>query len=736
MDDSWIGQKYTYEDWPDSRIIYGHTVHTPPKPPKEQVVNYGLPKKDQRFNRPDPEMVWTIHKKLVTKDKNGKQVTPLTKAEKEFIHQQWHYRESGMWFFNNGYLEYLTGSHWFYLSYWKMMVRKEYLNNLGQISHKRTFNYPNLIDSDRDNFLLWDEVVRDPKCAGLFEIGNRRDGKTYRALLKIYNHITSNFNSNCAIQSKTETDAENQFKKMVTAWTEMPIYFKPKDSGYSNPKKGLHFEPPSIFTQQDHQKKQGLNSSVKPYASGAVQLDGQGIDLVYHDEVGKTLGVDVYKRWMVVYETLVDNAYILGKAMVTTTVEEVSSENVKQVQKLWDESSKKKLNPHGRTLTGLWQYLKPAYYGYTGESEDGGTTLSFVDEYGYSNWQAAKEYLLKDRVGLEGKDLYDKMRKYAFNEQEAFRAMASDSIFMIERVFDQKDYNLTLPKGYVRQGNFIGDISMMSFKFIDDKNGPFKVSWLPHEKEQNLIIPTARGNKPGNDRLGKLGCDPYDHSQTVGKRHSKAGIHGVLDVDPMEPFNSGGIFLEYIFRQPSAPLFYSDYIAAAVNLGISGLIENQKPGLITELNRLGLNQYVYKTNVSDFTATGKPNIINGISTAGGYAREAMMASLAKYIATFVGVISEKTQIELLGVPEENVLLNFYGKFPFNDTLKQIEDFDPQDWEKSDAVVSIMLALIALEDSKRRLRRHMEPTDNDKEIRQTINNIFQTFDIRGNQSKLL
>ena len=699
LEHKWVGQKYTYEEWPDSRVIHGHTVRTPPKPPKEEVMNYGLPIDDQIFKIPDQEMVWTIHQKMTDLDKDGNMKVEPTDEEVAFVNKQWYYRKNGMWFFNEGYLEYITGTHWFYISYFKMLVRMSYKNNLGDVSYRRTLSLPSFIDSDRDRFLLWDEVERSTKCAGLNEIGNRRDGKSYRALCTEYVHATGNRNSNCVIQSKTDTDAINLLRKLVTSWTEMPAFFKPIDAGYSKPKSGINFDTPSSFSQKgQHKKKDALNSSITPFPSGVVQLDGQGVDRVYHDEIGKSVGVDVYKRWMVVYETLVDNAYILGKGLCTTTVEEVSKENVAQVKKLWDESHLDKVNSLGQTPTGLWQYLKPAYYGFSGEAEEDGEAVSFVNKHGYSNIEAAKKYLLKRREGLEGADLWAMIRKYAFNEQEAFRAVNKDPLFAVEKIFDQIDFNLTLPKGHVREGYFVGEMDDLDFRFIDQAGGRFKISWMPPEKERNLKA-YSRGLKPNGASKGWFGTDPYDNDKTVSHKFSKAGIHGVRPFDPLDLTNSGGFFLEYIYRQKTAPLFYKDAISAYVFFGMESLIEREKYGLIRHMKNVGLSGYCYRTNKKDYTLNKTPSVVDGINTSGDIVREAMMSELATYIAEYIGKISAKVQKERFGIeePKEDLM----GRFPFNETLQQFTEFEPEKWTDYDGTVSSMLAVLAMADNKRK-----------------------------------
>ena len=735
MENDWVAQRFFYEDFPETRVIAGQTITLPKKPVNQKSIpNFYKKKENQKFYPPDQEMVWTIHEKMTAVDSKGNPVygfEDITEEERKFVEQQWYYRTYGYWFYNNGHLEYITGLHWFYLSYFKMRVTEMVENHFGDFMPKRGFSFPNFQDSDRDRFLFWDAVVRSRRCAGMFEITNRRDGKSYRALCTAYEYATrpENANSTAAIQSKNDKDAESLIEKLVASWREMPAYFKPLDNGYNRPKRGINFDTPNTFSKGQRKKQASLNSWIKPFASGAVQLDGQGIDFVYHDEAGKTMGVDVYERWKVVQETLVDNAYILGRGLVTTTIEEVSKENVQQVTKLWNGSDSTKTNSAGMTDTGLYQYFKPAYYGFRGDDGGDGDEIiqSFVDEYGYSNIEAAKKHLNSMSENLVGSDLWAFRRKYPFTINEALRAAAESSTFPTTRIYDQIDFNDVVSQGRIRQGRFIGSIAERNIRFTDDPDGPFLITWEPDKEEINKMKLTSHGPSPANDRVGLFGVDPFDHDDTIDNRRSDASIHGLFDFNPMEPIWSTGAFLEYLHRPPTASAFYNDAMKAFMFFGMKAIIENQKPGLIKTMKANGMQGYIFKTNRKDTTLSGANKMIDGLSTAGRMIREELINETVEYFSLFVGKITEKTQTELFGIGEEDIKDDMYGHFYFNRTLRQALKFDPKDWEKFDAIVSLMLARYALVYRKRKQR----PENENKGI--SLDDVFGSYDISGRVS---
>jgi hypothetical protein len=724
MDTSWCGQKYSYENFPDSRIICGRPITTPPKPPKYEIDGFDLPKHQQKFQLPDQEMVWTIDDKMRKIDKTGRLEVPLTDNEIAFVKSQWHKRLYGYWFFNNGYLEYITGLHWFYLSYYKIKREVSYVDMLGEPQMSWGFALPSFTDADRDHFLFWAAVVKDKKCLGMFEITNRRDGKSHRGKCTAYEISSRAKNTNSAIQSKNEKDAQNMVVELVESWNEMPMYFKPIDSGYSQPKNGIFFKPPNTLkTSGGRIISEALNSWIKPFPATAVALDGQGIGYVYQDEVGKTTEENVRDRWYITRPTLLVGTSVLGKALITTTVEEIEKQGARPCKELWDDSSITKTNKVGFTQSGLYQYFKPAYYGFWGEDETG----SFIDEYGYSNMEEAKKYQLLEREGLVGSDLYAQCRKYPHTIDEAFRSANTDSIFMIDKIYDQKDFNATLPKGHIRTGMFIGDVNDLEYRWIDNAKGPFKISFMPDERERNLKV-LDRGYKPQGATKGFFGTDPYDHNKPKGNRFSHGAIHGVLDWDPIAPASSGGVFLEYIHRHPVATMFYNDVIAAGVFFGMKNLIERERPGCIQYMESLKLHGYLYQTNKKDYTKNESSSIVNGINTSGVVTKEAMMSTLAEYIADYVGQIHPDVQKKAFGldVPIDGLM----GKLPFDETLEDLINFDPSDWEKFDATVSLMLAVLALYDSKKRFRPKPATTS----AKQTMASIFGGFDNTGQISR--
>lgn len=93
---------------------------------------------------------------------------------------------------NNGVATYLTGMHYLFLNWWKIDI-----------------GYPSFRKTDQDYFYFLQACVDNPNCLGMIELTKRRQGKTVRAGVFMYDLISRSKNKNGGIQSKTAMDAKN-----------------------------------------------------------------------------------------------------------------------------------------------------------------------------------------------------------------------------------------------------------------------------------------------------------------------------------------------------------------------------------------------------------------------------------------------------------------------------------------------------------------------------------------------
>lgn len=660
-----------------------------PNPPEDitQILNY-------------EEKVLANQKWKPPRIPTDKELKDLPSNERiEFIRRELDRRTNGVFFFNHGGIEYLTGKHYFYLTYWK-------LEGVG---------LPDFRDSDRDFFYVWEETERDKDCFGLALYTNRRQGKTAVSTSILYEFASRNKEVHCGIQSQTNKDAKNVFRKVVFSWKKMPYFWKPTDSGDKNPKEALRFEEPSTRSSKGEVKtyKEVLDSFIDFASSTETAYDGYKLSRYYCDEFGKFTEGNAYSRWNIVKPCLQVGARIIGKAIFTTTVEELEKGGGQAAYDIYKDSDPNNKGADNRTASGLYRLFKPAYYGYEG----------YLDEYGYSDIEGAKKYLVAERQNKQGADLAELTRKFPFNIKEAFQSSISTNVFPVFKIIQQKEWNIENGKE-PRKGNFIWENEDARIvKFVDDPNGKFQVSWLPKEEDRNKFEIIRDLPSPLFKNQGAFGVDPYDHRTTVDKeRYSKGACAGFRRYDAMNPENSNAFFLSYLNRPPKETILYEDLTKAFIFYGMQGLIENQKTGMHNWMNDNGFKHYIMKTQQGDYSKNTSRKFIDGVSTSGVMIREQMINGLESYIYDFIGNISPDVQRNFYGLDERSIRADLYGTCPFEDMLSDWEKFDSNDWTDYDMAVATMLAKLAVTPVR---KKRLEESE-DKQI--TLNSFFKLHKI--------
>ena len=675
-----------YEKFQCERVIYEQTYNTPAPPPFEKIDNHDLPKSEQYFKR-------TLFPYAF--DEWGEE------EQDEFIDNEWDKIDNGYWFFNNGKLIYITGVHYFYINWWKILLTEE--------GKPKRMDHPRFVDCDISFFYMWDLVANVDRFdlakrrAGLIYVTNRRDGKSYKFGCIMYLRAIQYRNSNHGIQSKGKTDALGFLKKIVDSWKELPWIFRPPDSQQKNPTKSLDFSEPSgrVKNSDKLKRKKGgnnggeyLNSHIIPESTIETAFDGENLMTYVNDETGKNTESDVHRTLNIVLETMVAGTYITGKCGVTSTVEEMEKGGGKNLFKIWQEADPNKNIDHlGRTQNKLIRYFKPAYYGLEGEDENG---VPFINKYGETDWRRAKAHLEKEREFRTGETLKQRIRMYPFTIEEAFQ-QAHDCYFDAAKLNQHLDYNnIYVNESNLYQGNFHWKTSSEGGEvwWQPDPEGKFFVSWFPDLKDRNqwIWVNTEEGKhrSPARSEV-RGGADPFDHLKTADNRNSDGSFHlfrgtGVWDGGKSKDPLTKTFVVEYIHRPPTPEEFYEDVIKACVFYSSLCLIESNKSGLINEFRRTGYYDFVMKRPSSTHTKfSAKAKVERGIALSGDIPRRVLPNKLMSYI------------FNDMGKNDEGALKCF---MPFNRTLEDWLKFNPAKWTEYDATVSSMLAIVAaMEDVK-------------------------------------
>lgn len=548
-----------YNLFQQERLLGEITVKLPKPPAAYSIDGFTLPAKQQKFQ-------------YTKQPKKGEEPT------EKFLQQEIDRFHNGYWFFNNGNLEYITNYHYILLNY-------------SIIDGER----PIFTDSQRDFFYVWRQVEQDPYCFGLCLTTSRRWGKGEVAIIIAYIRTIMNAYHHCGIQSKTSDDAKGLFDKLVQRWQRMPDFLKPIDEGVTTPKSALRFFEPARRSSQGGKKeyKEALNSWIDHKSSTKSAYDGYKLHTYIMDEAAKNLKEnDPYETWDIVKYCLLNGSRIIGKALITTTVESTESVSASEsYERLWNDSNPNEKLSTGRTKSGLYRYYNPGYMGYYGIDEDTGE--SFIDEYGYSKVEFTKEYILKGREGLEGNQLSAQIRKLSLTVEEAFMSDGEKCFFNAYNLESQKTWLKELaPKNLVRRVTFYRDAEG-NVQYRDDHKGVFQMSWtFPNKTDANKHKYIGGRKYPANESFGAIGVDPYSFTETVSGKSSMGVAYLIRKGDSNDPDNSGKAIVRYADRPARKSIFHENVCMLAEWAGVKINYEGDVNDFIEVYEAMGKSGYL------------------------------------------------------------------------------------------------------------------------------------------------
>ena len=605
----------------------------------------------------------------------------------DYIDQEFTRREEGFWFYNKDVATYLTGTHYMYLQWSKIDV-----------------GAPDFRESNRLFYIFWEACKADSRSYGMCYLKNRRSGFSFMASGEVVNLATISSDSRYGILSKSGPDAKKMFTdKVVPISVNYPFFFKPTQDGMDRPKTELAYRvPASKFTRRKltasndetlEQELEGLDTTIDWKNTGDNSYDGEKLKLLVHDESGKwEKPNNILNNWRVTKTTLRLGSRVIGKCMMGSTSNALDKGG-RNFKKLYDDSDVTKRNSNGQTRSGLYSLFIPMEWNYEG----------YIDSYGIPVFDTPKkpidgphgdkikigviEYWNNEVEGLKNDQdaLNEFYRQFPRTEKHAFRDESKESLFNLTKIYQQIDFNEDSKNELaVTTGNFQWENAKQDTRviFMPNKNGRFKITWVPPVELQNVRYIKNGVNYPGNEHLGAFGCDPYDISGTVDGRGSKGSLHGLskfsmLDVPPNH------FFLEYIARPQTAETFFEDVLMACVFYGMPILVENNKPRLLYHFKRRGYRGFAMnrpdkkrnKLSVTEREIGGIPNSSEDI-------KQAHAAAIETYIEHFVGL--KETG---------------YGDMYFQRTLEDWATFNINNRTKHDASISSGLALMACNKSR-------------------------------------
>ena len=435
----------------------------------------------------------------------------------DYIEQEFDRREDGFWFYNNGVKTYMTGSHYMYLQWTKIDI-----------------GYPNYREANRIFYLYWEACKADNRSFGICYLKIRRSGFSYMGSEECANIATISKDARIGILSKTGADAKKMFTdKVVPISNNYPFFFKPVQDGMDKPKTELAYRvPASKITKKNMYSEEvdlveGLDTTIDWKNTGDNSYDGEKLKLLVHDESGKwERPNNILNNWRVTKTCLRLGSKIIGKCMMGSTSNSLEKGG-DAFKKLFYDSDINNRNANGQTKSGLYSLFIPMEWNMEGFIDKHGMPVfrnpeqETIDVYGDYIYQGAIDYWENEVESLknDADALNEFYRQFPRSESHAFRDESKQSLFNLQKIYQQIDYNESLIKDhFITRGSFSWRDGVKDTEVIFSPNdrGRFYVTWTPNKQLQNKFIMKQGSKYPANEHMGAFGCDSYDISGTVG----------------------------------------------------------------------------------------------------------------------------------------------------------------------------------------------------------------------------
>ena len=605
-------KKFSYEEWQATRKIKSgiadlepYTIHFPTPPAPELFINYGLPAKEQFFVREEkPEWLDRLNR---MKRSEAMAVVKANQYMAEWIDSQWRKRNEGVFMYIKGIPLYIPGKYWFYMNY--------YYQNTANGVALADFRMPDL-----EWFWIWCLfVLPNPNIYGIIECTLRRDGKSARSFGEDLEEISKEANVKAGAQSKTDKDAKDTFQEfIVEPWRRLPFFFNPIFDNKTYPSKEINFRSPSTSGESldasilAEAVMDELGSSIEVRATVDNAFDGRKLRRYTLDEAGKIEEMDVYEAWRIHKQCLRVGQKMVGKAKITTTVEEMVKLGMEPFWRIWDESDRKpeKMTKLNQTVSGLVPIFKPAHEAY------------IYDEYGFpiadeptpeqaeyrktvliaenrleevkqgQHFLGAKELLKMEEESLSGKARQSFLRMYPPSISVARRSNSTECAFPEhQEIIENRLDELRFGQDDVYVGNLEWKDNIQDSEIVwvpcnhRDRAGKvygdecprcrFRFFTMDHLRYVNNNSRDSMGYlMPGNKGKGMVSADTFKYANTSGNRKSQAASHGYwefdLDVDQgrdhVDQVSDDFIF-EYLFRPKTPADFCEDMVKVCFWLG-------------------------------------------------------------------------------------------------------------------------------------------------------------------------
>jgi hypothetical protein len=496
--------------------IYGSNIKLPERPKDEDALNYGLPRKEQKWKRTElPEFF-----EKVEYNKAGNLL--LTEEQEQYAAQEVRRCKEGIWIWIGEKLRYIPKRYYFYLQFYTL----------------EDGTTPEFREADRLYFLFFEWWFIVLWCLGIIRIKKRRQGASSQSCSNILYEAIFFKNSNCGLISKTKEDSKDTFTQMVTlAYRLLPVFLKPKQVNKEDSVTELVFAHKSQTvkpgTAAGVKEEEGHNSRINYKAPVLNAYDRGRMSYVLGDEFGKLpKEVPAWQLLAIISNTLKKGVKRLGWIDLPSTVNEMTKGGGEEYKKIWDASNQFKKKP---TTNRIVRFFQPAYEAYEGFIDEFGDSVIgeptheqyqyLVDKWVQYNEEGeliselseediklgARYYVtVRRREGLEGLDLEEEIRMNPCDEDEAFKYAGAGCEFNATNIQNQIKALEDNPP-YLRQMRLVPEKKIERSIFPGKKDKEWDIA-KPMDDEKGGWFILELPNKPNHFRFNGGYYEPLNKS--------------------------------------------------------------------------------------------------------------------------------------------------------------------------------------------------------------------------------
>lgn len=506
-------------------------------------------------------------------------------------------RMNGIYFWNKGVLEYLTGNNYFFLVYYIIPAT----------------GHPSFRKYQRDVFYVIDIAIKDPNILGAYFAKAKKTGLSHVIASLFLNEATTIRDRAFGVMNKTQPDADDlNIVFFWRAYEELPPIMQPHFSHKNNSK--VIFGTPTVkFTgtklsiQKSIEAKRNKPLNTWVYSAPTkleVKFDGPLMYFIHLDEFPKWK-VSQKKIFGKISETVKIQQTIIGKIFITSYPPEEDGLNFEEGKAIYFQSKLSTIREGGlgRTESGLIAHFISAL-----DATDG-----TFDIYGDADRNLALKFNEAERLQCkDATEMQEKVRQYPRTEEECWRSGGSGSTFDNEHLAEALDY-ITIREKMGEQlftdGNLEWSHGKYSTVYMDPvtpaaQTKGIKAKWRFHERYSPQHL-----NQVGKDSEGMyhpfsgtkfvMAGDPteYKNKSEVKANPSDWSLTIMSFPDTarntlMQRTASKVLVAEYLFRHEDPDDDFDEMVKAVFYFGCYILLEANKQWAVTKMKKLGLQKFL------------------------------------------------------------------------------------------------------------------------------------------------